>query len=188
MSNIGHTDMLVERRESAMRNLSAAAKHQAFPRLYAKPVALPDPTKPLLEQLHAQGLRIKRLEAENERLKGKFLADAKLAARITVNDVLDEYCKALTSLGFTLEDRTITIADLRGQRKARHFVYPRHVAMWLTRRICKHLSLPRLGAALDGRDHTSVMHGCQRAPTIMDENPVFKAAALIVLAALEARE
>lgn len=188
MNGIGHTDMLVEKRETAVRNLSPGARHAAFPQLYARPVPLPDPTKPLLEKLHKQGERIKRLEAENERLKGKFLADAKLAARITVNDVLDEYCKALTSLGFKVEDRDLTPADLTGPRRAQAYVMPRHVAMWLTRRICKHLSFPRLGVAFAGRDHSSIHHGCGKASAIMEENPVLKAAAMVVLAGMESRE
>lgn len=188
MTDTGYHEPMVERREAAMRNLSPAAKHQAFPKIYAKPLALPDPTKPLLEKIAKQAERIRRLESENERMRGKFLADAKLAARITVNDVLTEYCKALTGLGFKIEDHNIEVGDLIGQRRSRAFVQPRHVGMWLTRRICKHLSLPKLGVAFAGRDHSSLHHGCAQAQRIMEENPLLKAAAMIVMASFEARE
>jgi chromosomal replication initiator protein len=47
---------------------------------------------------------------------------------------------------------------------------PRQVAMYLTRELCG-LSLPRIGAAFGGRDHSTVLHACRKieADTIKDE-------------------
>jgi chromosomal replication initiation ATPase DnaA len=53
--------------------------------------------------------------------------------------------------------------------------------MWLCVRLTG-LSFPKLGVAFGGRDHTSLMHGRDKALAIMDGVPALKAAALVVLA------
>jgi len=53
------------------------------------------------------------------------------------------------------------VADLEGPSRLRSLAYPRQVAMYLAADMTK-LSLPRIGMAFGGRDHTTVLHG-QRA-------------------------
>jgi len=55
----------------------------------------------------------------------------------------------------------IELADLRGARRQRSILYPRQVAMFLCRRLTD-ASLPEIGRAFGGRDHTTVMHGVQK--------------------------
>lgn len=55
----------------------------------------------------------------------------------------------------------ITIADLKSTRRQKHLVLPRQIAMHLTRKLTKH-SLPEIGNAFGGKDHTTVMHSCKK--------------------------
>lgn len=51
--------------------------------------------------------------------------------------------------------------DLLGTSRLRKVMVPRQVAMYLARELCG-LSLPRIGAAFGGRDHTTVLHSCRK--------------------------
>lgn len=52
----------------------------------------------------------------------------------------------------------MTVADLVGPSRRRHFVQARGLAMYLARRLTSE-SLLSIGAAFGGRDHTTVLHG-----------------------------
>ncbi len=52
----------------------------------------------------------------------------------------------------------VTIAELMGRRRHRAIAHPRHVAMYLCRKLTKH-SYPDIGRAFGGRDHSTVMNG-----------------------------
>jgi len=58
----------------------------------------------------------------------------------------------------------VDLAALRGKARNRKIVAPRHLAMYLLREDAR-LSLPRIGALLGGRDHTSVLHACEKIGT-----------------------
>ena len=58
----------------------------------------------------------------------------------------------------------IKVADMYSQKRTRAIARPRQIAMWLTRELTSH-SLPEIGEAFGGRDHTTVMHACR---TIID--------------------
>lgn len=189
-NGIGHYDMLVQRREIAVRGLSPTAKHQAFPTVYAKPVPMPNPLKPLQAEVAWLKARVQRLERENERLRQKAIDDARMKsmegerkAAASVDQVLTEYLKALKALGFQIHGHALTLEDLRCHRRSRVYIQPRHVAMWLCVRLTG-MSLPKLGHALGGRDHTSIMHGRDKALAIMEASPLLKAAAMVVVGAL----
>jgi chromosomal replication initiator protein len=54
----------------------------------------------------------------------------------------------------------IKVADMYSQKRTRAIARPRQIAMWLTRELTSH-SLPEIGEAFGGRDHTTVMHACR---------------------------
>jgi chromosomal replication initiator protein len=58
----------------------------------------------------------------------------------------------------------IKVSDMYSQKRTRAIARPRQIAMWLTRELTSH-SLPEIGEAFGGRDHTTVMHACR---TIID--------------------
>jgi chromosomal replication initiator protein len=55
----------------------------------------------------------------------------------------------------------IRVADLLSKRRSRSIARPRQVAMALAKELTSH-SLPEIGDAFGGRDHTTVLHACKR--------------------------
>jgi len=53
--------------------------------------------------------------------------------------------------------------------------------MWLCRKICTTASLPQIGRAFGGRDHTTAQNGIRRAPVHMAGDPDLHFAALSIL-------
>jgi chromosomal replication initiator protein len=66
----------------------------------------------------------------------------------------------ITSL--TARHFSIPVKELRGPSRRRAVVHARDVAMHLSRLLTGH-SLEQIGRYFGGRDHTTVMHGCQKA-------------------------
>jgi chromosomal replication initiator protein len=56
---------------------------------------------------------------------------------------------------------SVSLADLRGKTRDKRVVAPRHLAMYLLREDLK-LSTPEIGRLLGSRDHSTVMHGCNK--------------------------
>jgi chromosomal replication initiator protein len=52
------------------------------------------------------------------------------------------------------------VAEMYSQKRTRAIARPRQVAMWLSRELTPH-SLPEIGEAFGGRDHTTVLHACR---------------------------
>ena len=55
----------------------------------------------------------------------------------------------------------VSIEDLRSKQRDKHIVMPRHVAMWLMRAETAN-SLMEIGMELGGRDHSTILHGCDK--------------------------
>lgn len=53
----------------------------------------------------------------------------------------------------------LTYDDMVSHRRTRDFAWPRQHAYWEVKRRCHHLSLPQIGKAFGGRDHTTILHG-----------------------------
>lgn len=55
----------------------------------------------------------------------------------------------------------VRVADLRARRRTKSLAHARQVAMYLVRQITQ-CSFPEIGEYFGGRDHTTVLHGCQQ--------------------------
>ena len=62
----------------------------------------------------------------------------------------------------------IRVADLLSKRRSRSIARPRQIAMSLAKELTNH-SLPEIGDAFGGRDHTTVLHGCRRIASLRDQ-------------------
>ncbi len=51
--------------------------------------------------------------------------------------------------------------ELKAKKRTRAVAYPRQIAMYLTRELTD-MSLPKIGEEFGGRDHTTVIHGCEK--------------------------
>lgn len=66
-------------------------------------------------------------------------------------------------------------ADLTSRSRARNIAFPRQVAMYLSRTMTN-ASLPAIGDEFGGRDHTTVMHGCERVRVQLEKDPALAGA------------
>ena len=55
------------------------------------------------------------------------------------------------------------------QKRSRDVAFPRQVAMYLCRELTG-MSLPRIGQVFGGRDHTTVMHACDKIQDEMERS------------------
>jgi chromosomal replication initiator protein len=63
----------------------------------------------------------------------------------------------------------VTYERLLSRDRSREVALPRQVAMYLLRRESQ-LSLPQIGGLLGGRDHTTVMHGCEKVTELLEQD------------------
>lgn len=63
----------------------------------------------------------------------------------------------------------ISLEDLRSERRNQRIAFPRQVAMFFLREETG-ASLPQIGARLGGRDHTTIMYGCERIRARMEQD------------------
>ncbi len=63
----------------------------------------------------------------------------------------------------------IAKADLVGASRSKGFAYPRQVAMYLSRELTDE-SLPKIGKAFGGRDHSTVMHATAKIAKLINND------------------
>jgi chromosomal replication initiator protein len=89
--------------------------------------------------------------------------------RVSIDDVLNAVA----------EYYRISLDDLRGKQRDKHIVVPRHVAMYLMRQETE-ASLLEIGQALGGRDHSTVLHGCEKISREVNENTALRKEVLAI--------
>ena len=67
----------------------------------------------------------------------------------------------------------VTTDDLKGPRRTREIVTPRQIAMYLCRELTD-ASMSRIGEIMGGRDHTTVLHGCDKVADDLRKNKDFE--------------
>ena len=63
----------------------------------------------------------------------------------------------------------VTLDDLKGSRRSSDVVFPRQVAMYLCKNVAQ-VSFPKIGQAFGKRDHSTVMHACDKIEKEIKEN------------------
>lgn len=84
-------------------------------------------------------------------------------AEETLRDLLNTHAQAVTvpNIQKTVADYyQVRLSDLLSKRRVRSLARPRQVAMALSKELTEH-SLPEIGEAFGGRDHTTVLHACR---------------------------
>jgi chromosomal replication initiator protein len=94
------------------------------------------------------------LEFTREALKDLLSLQAKLVTIDNIQKTVADYYK-------------VRMADLLSKRRSRSVARPRQVAMALAKELTTH-SLPEIGDAFGGRDHTTVLHACKRIKQLRD--------------------
>lgn len=67
----------------------------------------------------------------------------------------------------------ITQSDIESSKRSRNIVFPRQIAMYICRDITD-LSLPKIGESFGNRDHTTVLHSCDKISSEIRLNEVLK--------------
>ncbi len=98
--------------------------------------------------------------------------------------------EALTDLKLVQKDRGLQISkiqevvanyfqisteELKGKKRVRQIVVPRQIAMYLSRELTN-ASLPKIGQEFGGKDHTTVMHACDKIGKQIQTDTEIKAA------------
>lgn len=73
--------------------------------------------------------------------------------------------------------------ELLGPRRSRQVSLPRQVAMYLLREETGE-SLPRIGAVLGGRDHTTILYGCERIAELLENDESLRSQVFAIRSAL----
>ncbi len=88
------------------------------------------------------------LDFAKESLKDLLALQEKLVTIDNIQKTIGEYFK-------------IRVADLLSKKRSRSIARPRQIAMALAKELTNH-SLPEIGDAFGGRDHTTVLHACRK--------------------------
>nr|WP_194946735.1 chromosomal replication initiator protein DnaA [Bombilactobacillus apium] len=63
----------------------------------------------------------------------------------------------------------VTVEDLKGKRRNKGIVVPRQIAMYLARELTDS-SLPKIGQEFGGKDHTTVLHSCEKITKLLESD------------------
>ncbi|GAB1622211.1 chromosomal replication initiator protein DnaA [Agarivorans albus] len=125
----------------------------------------------------------KRLRSNVRELEGalnRVIANANFTGRAITIDFVREALRDLLALQEKLvtidniqktvaEYYKIKVADLLSKRRSRSVARPRQLAMALAKELTNH-SLPEIGDAFGGRDHTTVLHACRKISQLKEES------------------
>ncbi|MBK5936329.1 MAG: chromosomal replication initiator protein DnaA [Halorhodospira halophila] len=125
----------------------------------------------------------KRLRSNVRELEGalrRITANAQFTGRAIDVDFAKEALRDLLAL----QDKLVTIdniqktvaayykirvGDLLSKRRSRSITRPRHMAMVLAKELTSH-SLPEIGDAFGGRDHSTVLHACRNIKSLIEDD------------------
>ena len=125
----------------------------------------------------------KRIRSNIRELEGAFRR-VMATANFTASPITLDFAKEALRDLIALQERTITIdniqktvaeyykirtSDLHSNRRSRSITRPRQLAMALSKELTNH-SLPEIGAAFGGRDHTTVLHGCRKIAELKESD------------------
>lgn len=125
----------------------------------------------------------KRIRSNVRELEGvlkRVIANAHFTGKDITLDFVRESIKDLLALQDKLvtieniqktvaEYYKIKISDFHSKRRSRSIARPRQVAMALAKELTNY-SLPEIGEAFGGRDHTTVLHACRKIQELRESN------------------
>jgi chromosomal replication initiator protein len=125
----------------------------------------------------------KRIRSNIRELEGAFRR-VMATANFTASPITLDFAKEALRDLIAIQERTITIdniqkivaeyykirtSDLHSNRRSRSITRPRQLAMALSKELTNH-SLPEIGAAFGGRDHTTILHGCRKIASLRESD------------------
>jgi chromosomal replication initiator protein len=147
----------------------------------------------LIKKAEAEGVRVpedvaffiaKHIQSNVRELEGalkRVLAYANFSNQPLSPELAREALKDVLAIQFrqvTIENIQKTVADyykikvseMYSKKRTRNVARPRQIAMALAKELTQ-LSLPDIGEAFGGRDHTTVLHACRKIAELKTESP-----------------
>lgn len=99
------------------------------------------------------------LDVVRESLKDVLAIRARTISTDNIQRVVSEYFR-------------VPMKELIGPKRTRIYARPRQLAMGLTRELTGN-SFPEIGMSFGGRDHSTVMHACEKVVSLREKDPIF---------------
>ena len=147
--------ILMKKAEEAKINLPDEAAFFVAQRVRSNVRELEGALKRVIANAHFTGKPIS-LEFVKESLKDLLALQEKQVSIDNIQKTVAEYFK-------------IKIADILSKRRSRSVARPRQIAMALAKELTNH-SLPEIGDAFGGRDHTTVLHACRKIKELRESS------------------
>lgn len=137
-------------------------------------------TESLIEVI---GVIAEKIQSNIRELEGAFIRVIAYA-NLTGQKINKELAKEVLKDVFSSRDRPVTPelikkhickhfnikqSDLESAKRSRNLSFPRQIAMYICRDLTE-LSLPKVGEAFGNRDHTTVLHACDKISTEIKSN------------------
>lgn len=147
--------ILMKKAQQAAMDLPNDAAFFIAQRIRSNVRELEGALKRVIANAHFTGRPIS-IDLVREALKDLLALQDRLVSVDNIQRVVAEYYK-------------IKVADLHSKRRSRSVARPRQVAMHLAKELTNH-SLPEIGDAFGGRDHTTVLHACRKIRELLDSD------------------
>lgn len=133
------------------------------------------------------GVIAEKIQSNIRELEGAFIRVIAYA-NLTNQRINKELAKEVLKDVFSSKDRPITPdlvkkyickhfsikqVDLESAKRSRNLAFPRQIAMYICREMTD-LSLPKIGQSFGNRDHTTVLHACEKISKEMKINESLK--------------
>nr|WP_099974102.1 chromosomal replication initiator protein DnaA [Lactobacillus terrae] len=109
---------------------------------------------------------------KNEDISTSIAADALKVLKLNKEKQGASIAKIQTSVAKYFN---ITVNDMKGKKRVKTIVVPRQIAMYLSRELTGK-SLPQIGREFGNKDHTTVMHSCEKINELIDSDSQIKLA------------
>nr|WP_218649526.1 chromosomal replication initiator protein DnaA [Pseudomonas taiwanensis] len=147
--------ILMKKAEQAKVDLPHDAAFFIAQRIRSNVRELEGALKRVIAHAHFMGRDI-TIELIRESLKDLLALQDKLVSIDNIQRTVVEYYK-------------IKMSDMLSKRRSRSVARPRQVAMALSKELTNH-SLPEIGDAFGGRDHTTVLHACRKIAQLRESD------------------
>jgi len=123
---------------------------------------------------------IRELEVALIRVAAYSLLEEKKVTLELAKSILKDMVKETTkTISIEMIQKTVvdyfkmSLMELRSKHRNKNVVLARQVAMYLCRQLT-HFSLPEIGNAFGGKDHTTVLHSCKKIEDQIKEDSGLK--------------
>ncbi len=110
------------------------------------------------------------LDLAKEALRDLLALHARMVTIENIQKTVAEYYK-------------LRVADMVSKRRTRSIARPRQISMALAKELTNH-SLPEIGDAFGGRDHTTVLHACRKVAELRENNTTINEEYTVLLRSL----